>query len=125
MEAAGVQPFSGAPFPGPDIQREVCPSAREAGDTPIQLEPGRGLEFPNAFMLEFQHQSEGASEVRLTELTAPPLGASDACETQKGSQNAKFPRDEGIAPFVKHLGEHCGALERGSREHLPESPAGQ
>lgn len=76
-EIAGVQkPFLEAPLPGPYIHREVCPSAREAGDTPIQLEPGWGLEFPNAFMLEFQHQSEGASEARLAERTAPPLEVS-------------------------------------------------
>lgn len=127
------KPFLGAPLPGPYIPREVCPSARKAGDTPIQLEPGWGLEFPNAFKLEFQHQSGRNSNTRAGGLPKhgsrsgqhPHLRHPDAREKQRGSQSAKFPRDEGIAPFVKHLRENCGDLEQGSRGHRPGSSAGR
>lgn len=75
-------------------------------------------------MLEFQHQTEGASKVRLAEWTATPLGASDTCETQRGSQNAKFPRGEGIAPFVKDSEKSAELWSAAPAEHLPRSPAG-
>lgn len=40
-------------------------------------------------------------------------------KSRKGSHDAKFPRDEGIVPFTKHLGEKCRARARSSSKRRP------